>query len=155
MSPAGGPGQSSTPQITSFGYDKDWFFGTPGSVASLTGSLDVSGHLVFAGNGWVIPKTNADPYTGIDVRGKIIVIAGKPPELGAGPLGEACVDFFSPQQYAAIRAQYELQPEYPVIIDCRTARSAGRCQDGLLMLASLRFARLFAIDLERRDNCSR
>ena len=90
-----------TPQITSFDYGKDWFFGTPGSPAVIGGAFDVSGKLVFAGNGWVIRKTNADPYKGIDVRGKIIVIAGKPPELGAGSLGEACVDFFSPQQYAA------------------------------------------------------
>ncbi len=56
---------------------------------------------MFAGNGWVIHKSNADPYKGIDVRGKIIVVAGKPPELGAGSLGEPCVDFFSPQTYAA------------------------------------------------------
>jgi hypothetical protein len=101
VTPAARPGQASPPQITSFGYERDWFFGTPGSPAPLTGPLDVSGALVFAGNGWVIRKTNADPYKGIDVRGKIIVVSGKPPELSDGPLGEPCVDFFSPQQYAA------------------------------------------------------
>ncbi len=101
VSPGAGVAPLSTPQITSFNYGKDWFFGTPGSPITISGTFDVSGKLVFAGNGWVIRKTNADPYKGIDIRGKIIVVAGKPPELGAGSLGEACVDFFSPQQYAA------------------------------------------------------
>ena len=100
VSPAARPGGPATPEVRSFDYGKDWFFGTPGSAVSAE-AFDVSGNLVFAGNGWVIHKTNADPYKGIDVRGKIVVVAGKPQELGAGPLGEACVDFFSPQQYAA------------------------------------------------------
>lgn len=99
--PAARPGQPAAPQVTSFDYERDWFFGTPGSPVQLSAPLDVSGALVFAGNGWLIRKTNADPYKGIDVRGKIVVVSGKPPELGDGSLGEPCVDFFSPQQYAA------------------------------------------------------
>jgi hypothetical protein len=101
LSPAAGPGQPSAPQSTTFDYERDWFFGMPGSPAPVTGPVEVSGTLVFAGNGWLIRKTNVDPYKGIDVRGRIIVVSGKPPELGQGSLGEPCVDFFSPQQYAA------------------------------------------------------
>ncbi len=86
------------PPGTTFDYGKDWTFGTPGSPAPLSATFDVSGNLVFAGNGWVVHQTNADPYKGIDVRGKIIVVAGRLPEIVEG---EACNDVFSPQQYAA------------------------------------------------------
>ena len=101
VSPAAGPGMPATPQVASFDYGKDWMFGYNGFPGGPSGAFDVSGNLVFAGNGWVIHKTNADPYQGIDVRGKIVVVAGTPPELGSGSLGEDCTDFFTPQQYAA------------------------------------------------------
>ena len=45
--------------------------------------LDVTGSLVFAGNGYVINKTKMNPYDGIDVKGKIIVVAGLPAEIAA------------------------------------------------------------------------
>jgi hypothetical protein len=98
VSPDPRPGAPPAPPATTFDYGKDWLFGTPGSPAPLGATFDVSGNLVFAGNGWVIHKTNADPYKGIDVRGKIIVVAGRLPEIVEG---EACNDIFSPQQYAA------------------------------------------------------
>ena len=34
-----------------------------------------------SGNGYVINKTNTNPYQGIDVRGKVMVVAGLPAEL--------------------------------------------------------------------------
>jgi hypothetical protein len=98
MSPDTRPGAPPAPPATTFDYGKDWFYGTPGSPAPLGATFEVSGNLVFAGNGWVVHKTNTDPYKGIDVRGKIIVVAGRLPESVEG---EACTDFFSPQQYAA------------------------------------------------------
>ena len=106
-------------------------------------ALDVTGNLVFAGNGYVINKTKVNPYEGLDVKGKIIVVAGLPAELAAAagggrgrggrggadtatpaapdtaagaapaaaanapggapvnPLGDACTDFLTPEQYAA------------------------------------------------------
>jgi Zn-dependent M28 family amino/carboxypeptidase len=79
--------------------------------------LDVSGNLVIAGNGYVVEKTGTDPYKGVDVKGKIVVVAGLPAEVAAAqaagrggrggggaaptdPLGEACKDYWTPEQYA-------------------------------------------------------
>jgi Zn-dependent M28 family amino/carboxypeptidase len=105
------------PRTTEFEYGKDWtvsgggFFGPP-----LPDTLDVSGNLVFAGNGYVINKTNTNPYEGLDVRGKIIVVAGVPPDIAAqraqaafrrarpdepGPLGVNCADYLTPEEYGA------------------------------------------------------
>ena len=71
--------------------------------------------LVFVGNGYVITKTGADPYKGLDVKGKIMVVAGLPAELAAAqaagrgggrggaapnPLGVENTDFVTPQGYA-------------------------------------------------------
>src|SRR5499427_3598406 len=41
-------------------------------------SATVSGPLVYAGNGWVIKSKNLDPYPGVDVKDKIIVVSGQP-----------------------------------------------------------------------------
>jgi hypothetical protein len=41
----------------------------------------VGAPMVFVGNGYVINKTNANPYQGIDVRGRVMVVAGTPIEL--------------------------------------------------------------------------
>ena len=133
----GGTPAPSGPQTTSFEYGKQWTFGTPGGFGGRGPApepLDVSANLVFAGNGYVVNKTNTNPYDGLDVKGKIIVVAGLPPELaaqqggrggrgrggagaqegqpaadaaparganGANPLGEACTDYLTPEQYAA------------------------------------------------------
>jgi len=138
----GGRGNaSSEPRNTNYEYNKDWVVGTPGGFGGRGAgpeALDVSANLVFAGNGYVINKTKTNPYEGVDVKGKIIVVAGLPAELaalqqggggarggrgrggadnqppadaaaqpgagagrGANPLGEACTDFLTPEQYAA------------------------------------------------------
>ncbi len=114
----GGNGGAAEIRTTGFEYGKEWTVGTPGGFGgrgTAPEALDVSGGLVFAGNGYVIKKTNTDPYAGMDVKGKIIVVAGLPAELAAqqaagrgarggaavNPLGEACTDFWSPEQYAA------------------------------------------------------
>jgi hypothetical protein len=72
--------------------------------------------LVFVGNGYVIHKTNTDPYKDLDVKGKVLVVAGLPAELAAvqaagrgggrgsaapNPLGVENTDFVSPQGAAA------------------------------------------------------
>jgi hypothetical protein len=120
---------SSEPRTTPFEYGKDWTYGQPGGFGgrgAAPEAIDISGNLVFAGNGYVIHKTKTNPYEGLDVKGKIIVVTGLPAELaaaqqggrgrgdapaadaqpaapgrGANPLGEACTDFLTPEQYAA------------------------------------------------------
>jgi len=149
-------GANAEPVTTSFTYGRDWTVGGGGGGGrgGAVSALDVAANLVFAGNGYVINKTKTNPYEGLDVRGKIIVVAGLPAELaaqqggggggrgrgGAGqanttapgapnapgaanppaadaaaqpaaaagrgaaaanPLGTACTDFWSPEQYAA------------------------------------------------------
>jgi Peptidase family M28 len=119
-SPAGtGRGNRSESNTTTFEYGKDWVSGQPGGFAGGRGApveaIDAApANLVFAGNGYVINKTNTNPYANLDVKGKFIVVAGLPPEIAAqngggrgrggnapNPLGEACTDFLTPEQYAA------------------------------------------------------
>ena len=103
------------PRTTSFEYGKDWTAVAGGRGAPPLEALEVSGNLAFAGNGYVIKKTNIDPFQGVDVKGKIVVVAGLPAELAAqaaqggrgggrgapNPLGEPCTDFMTPEQAAA------------------------------------------------------
>ena len=120
----GGPGttEAAAPRPMEFEYGKDWTTSAGGRGGPPLEPVDIAGNLVFAGNGYVIHKTNINPYEGLDVHGKIIVVAGLPAELaaqqatagrggrgGAGggrgaapnPLGENCVDFLTPAEYAA------------------------------------------------------
>ncbi len=119
------PGQ---PVTTDFEYGKEWTFGGGGGGGGRGGggvpssTLDVTGNLVFAGNGYVINKTGANPYDGLNVSGKIVVVAGIPPELAAfqaqqaaarggrgggggaaaqNPLGVNCTDYLTPEEAAA------------------------------------------------------
>src|SRR5450759_1265336 len=127
----GGAATPATPRTTDFEYTKDWTVSGGGRGQPPLEALEVTGNLVFAGNGYVIHKTKINPYEGLDVKGKIVVVAGLPAELaaqqaaaGAGrgrggrgadaaapagannpgaapvnPLGEACTDFLTPEQY--------------------------------------------------------
>ena len=121
-------------QTTNFEYGKDWTFGTPGAFGGRGGptpeSFDISGNLVFAGNGYVVNKDKTNPYEGLDVKGKIVVIAGLPAEIAAqqaagrggrraagqspDPLGENCNGLLDPRRI------------------CRQERRAGGGQRGQL-----------------------
>jgi hypothetical protein len=96
-----------------FAYGKDWMV-SGGRGALPLDAFDVAGGLVFVGNGYVVNKTKVNPFEGVEVKGKVIVVAGVPPEVreqqaeiqagnrGAqNPLGEACTDFLTPEQGAA------------------------------------------------------
>jgi Zn-dependent M28 family amino/carboxypeptidase len=41
----------------------------------------VNAQLAFVGNGYIINKTNANPYQDLDVRGKVMIVAGQPAEV--------------------------------------------------------------------------
>ncbi len=79
----GGTPASAPLRTTDFEYGKDWTVTAGGRGAPPLEPVDASGNLVFAGNGYVVNKTKINPYEGLDVRGKIIVVAGLPPELAA------------------------------------------------------------------------
>src|ERR1039458_2204602 len=82
----GGNAAPAPPTTTDFEYGKEWTVGAGGGGGRggpAVEPLDVSANLIFAGNGYVINKTKINPYEGLDVKGKIIVVAGLPPELAA------------------------------------------------------------------------
>ncbi|HEV2835356.1 MAG TPA: M20/M25/M40 family metallo-hydrolase [Pyrinomonadaceae bacterium] len=67
------------------------------------GSGNVSGSLVFAGNGWFIKSKDMDAYKGIDATGKIAVIFGTPNQRPRGimtsEMGKAGEDYMNPTDY--------------------------------------------------------
>jgi len=113
----GGAPAPARPQTTDFEYGKDWTVSAGGRGAPPLIAFKVSGSLVFVGNGYIVNKTKLNPYEGLDVKGKIVVVAGLPPELaaqqaaaaarggrpggGPNPLGQNCVDFMTPEESAA------------------------------------------------------
>jgi len=113
----GGAPAPARPQTTDFEYGKDWTVNAGGRGAPPLTAFKVSGSLVFVGNGYIVNKTKLNPYEGLDVKGKIVVVAGLPPELAAlqaaaaarggrpggapNPLGQNCVDFMTPEESAA------------------------------------------------------
>lgn len=64
-------------------YGEGWLVAMPrGRNAPPLAGADFTGaNVVFAGNGYVIGGDN--PYQGLDVRGKVVVVAGLPPALAA------------------------------------------------------------------------
>lgn len=87
----GGAAGSSGSSTSTFEYARDWTTtaggrgGAPLEPVALNGkpAVEVSGSMVFAGNGYVVTKGNVNPFEGLDVKGKIVVIAGLPPEIAA------------------------------------------------------------------------
>jgi len=59
---------------------------------------------------------------------------------------------FIPGGELAIRAEYELHKNVPIIADCSTAASGLSCQENLLTLANSGFTRLIALDLPRQQD---
>lgn len=71
-------------------------------LSSFTPSDIAPAGIVFAGNGWVIKSKNINPYQGIDVKDKIVVVVNALPKgVTFGDLkGPAGGDWFSPPLYA-------------------------------------------------------
>ncbi|HSK65258.1 MAG TPA: M28 family peptidase, partial [Pyrinomonadaceae bacterium] len=68
------------------------------------GAGNVSGSLVFAGNGWLVKSKNIDAYKGVDPAGKIAVIFGtpnvRPRGIAGADLGRQGEDSMNPVDYA-------------------------------------------------------
>ncbi len=67
------------------------------------GRGNASGKLVFVGNGWMVKSRDINPYAGVDVRDKIMVIVGgsRPAGITRDDLkGTAGVDWADPYSYA-------------------------------------------------------
>ena len=123
-----GAGAGAGPRATDFEYAKEWSVVAAGRGGPQMDTLQVNASMVFVGNGYVVNKTKMDPYQGLDVHGKIVVVAGLPAELaaqqaaaaaaggrggrgggggggrgaaGENPLGADCTDFLTPEQAAA------------------------------------------------------
>ena len=43
----------------------------------LQGNANVSGPIVFGGNGWMVKSKNIDAFTGLDVKGKVVAVYGE------------------------------------------------------------------------------
>jgi hypothetical protein len=102
-----------------FEFGKDWTASAGGRGAPPIHAYDVTGSMVFVGNGYVMNKSGVNPYSGLDVKGKIVVVAGPPsdPTLAAQlaalaggrgaalPAGQTqlqpCTDYLTPEQSAA------------------------------------------------------
>ena len=117
----GNPASSDRPAVRTVDleYGKDWSVTTGVRGGAPLDAWDLSANLVFVGNGYTIEKTTVDPWAGLDVKGKIAIAAGLPPELAAqqaagrggaaepgatrppNPYGEACKDYMTPEQAAA------------------------------------------------------
>jgi len=68
------------------------------------GSGNVSGQLVFAGNGWFIKSKDIDAYKGVDPAGRIAVIFGtpnmSPRGIARADFGKPGEDYMNPSDYA-------------------------------------------------------
>jgi hypothetical protein len=51
-------------------------FGDHFVLRSYAGSIDGDRQVVYVGHGWTVPSQNIDPYAGLDVRGKILLVHG-------------------------------------------------------------------------------
>ncbi|MDT7541548.1 MAG: hypothetical protein QOE33_1452 [Acidobacteriota bacterium] len=81
--------------------DQTFKFGDDYLVTGTAGSA--AGPLVFVGHGWMVKSKNIDAYKGIDVKGKIMVVAGTgllPGMMRADARGKTGVDYDDAESYA-------------------------------------------------------
>jgi hypothetical protein len=87
----------------SFSYGTDFLASTSVGVSSPTGG-SASGQLVYVGSGWIIKSKKIDAYQGVDVKDKIMIVAGGNLPKGATfsdlQNGKQGVDYDSPVSYA-------------------------------------------------------
>lgn len=87
-----------------FNYGTDFLASTSGGGVSSPSGGSASGPLVYVGSGWVIKAKNIDAYQGVDVKDKIMIVAGGnlPRGVTFSDLqnGKQGVDYDSPLSYA-------------------------------------------------------
>jgi hypothetical protein len=89
-------------QATSLDFNGQPFAYGQDFLTSLNPADVAASSLVFAGNGWVVKSKNIDPYQGLNIKDKIVVVAGALPKGVTfadlkGPVGG---EWSSPQFYA-------------------------------------------------------
>ena len=85
--------------------DRVLTLGTDYIPTSNANAGNVSGQLVFAGNGWFLKSKEMDAYKGIDPKGRIALVFGVPNALPRGATradlsGKAGQDYINPIEYA-------------------------------------------------------
>jgi Zn-dependent M28 family amino/carboxypeptidase len=99
----------------SYTAGQDFIAAAPG------GTTSASGPVVYGGNGWYIKSQNLDPYQGMDVKDKIVVITYGgdtfPKNISRNGLGRRGVDWDDPAAYAQKRGVKALLaiPDFQVI----------------------------------------
>lgn len=80
---------------------KQYAYGTGFTAASMGG--EISGPLVYVGHGYMIKAKGIDPYQGLDVKGKVLVVtSGMPKDISFRDLkGTPGEDYMRPQMAAA------------------------------------------------------
>jgi hypothetical protein len=73
--------ESASPQPMDFEYGKDWTTSAGGRGAPPLVPIDVTGNLVFAGNGYVINKTNVNPIRAWMSAARLSLLPGCPLNL--------------------------------------------------------------------------
>jgi hypothetical protein len=59
-------------------------FGDDFVMRTFAGALSGAFPVVYVGHGWTVSERNIDPYVGVDVRGKLLLVHGGDPPRGAG-----------------------------------------------------------------------
>jgi hypothetical protein len=83
---------------------KQLALGTDFLTGSAPGSIQ-NASMVFVGDGWFVKSKNLDPYKGMDVKGKVVVLSGQGFPRGMTPQslrasGQQGVDWIDPATYA-------------------------------------------------------
>jgi len=68
---------------------RDFYYGEDWRLQSYSGSGNFTAEIIFVGYGIQAPEKNYDDYAGVDVKGKIVVLATGAPQKIARELGEA------------------------------------------------------------------
>ncbi|MCS6884382.1 MAG: M20/M25/M40 family metallo-hydrolase [Acidobacteriota bacterium] len=79
---------------------KDYFYGKD-FLLTAKRDLSVDAEVCFAGHGWYVPSRNINPYEGLNIRNKVVVVTDLVPTgLDFKEIGRFGVDYMTPATYA-------------------------------------------------------